>query len=109
MNRSEVLITGYAKHSQGLPGSELYDTIALGLLIDSDSGKILDVDCSLVTQIARDFVKRLVIDKNLNEIDTIEEAFNTRYYGAARKALILATRTCSEEFRRIRWGKETLD
>lgn len=109
MENSQILVTGYAKHTQGLSGSEIYDTIALGLVIDCDSGQIVDVDCSLVTQIARDFVKQLVIHKNINDVDAIEEAFNSRYYGAARKALILAIRVCSEKYRRICAGEQVID
>lgn len=97
----EILITGYAPLPQGMAASELYTTIALGLVVDRETGEILDVDCSLVTKIARDFVRQLVLHKNLNDLEAIEEAFNTRYFGSARKSLILAARTCSEKFRRI--------
>lgn len=101
MENREILITGYAKISQGLAASELYTTIALGLVVDRETGEILGVDCSMVTQIARDFVKQLLLHKNLNELEAIEEAFNTRYYGSARKALITAARICSEKYRGI--------
>jgi len=104
----EILITGYAKVPQGLAASELYTTIALGLLVDKNTGEILDVDCSLVTQIARDFVKQLIIHKNLNELDVIEEALNTRYFGSARKALILAVRACLDKYQAIGTEEENL-
>lgn len=109
MENREILITGYADVPQGNAASELYTTIALGLVVDRLTGEILDVDCSLVTQIARDFVKQLVLHKNLNELELIEEAFNTRYFGSARKALIMAVRICSEKFRRIGADDEILD
>lgn len=109
MENNEILITGYAKIPQGLAASELYTTIALGLLVDRNTGQILDVDCSLITQIARDFVKQLVLHKNLNELDEIEEAFNTRYFGSARKALILAARICQEKYRKIGTDEEVTD
>lgn len=109
MENSEILITGYAKIPQGLAVSDLYTTIALGLVVDRNTGEILDVDCSLVTQIARDFVKQLVLNKNLNELEVIEEAFNTRYFGSARKALILAVRICLEKYRKIGTDDEILD
>lgn len=109
MENREILITGYAKLPQGLAASEIYTTIVLGLVVDRETGEILDVDCSLVTQIARDFVKQLVMHKNLNDLDGIEEAFNTRYFGSARKALILAARICSEKYRGIGTGEDILD
>lgn len=101
MEAQEILITGYAKVPQGLAASELYTTIALGLLVNKSTGEILDVDCSLVTQIARDFVRQLIIHKNLNELDVIEEALNARYFGSARKALIMALRSCLEKYQGI--------
>lgn len=109
MDNREILITGYAKLPQGLPASDLYTTIALGLVVDRETGEILDVDCSLVTQIARDFVRQLILHKNLNEPDDLEEAFNARYFGSARKALILAARICAEKYRKIGTNEESLE
>lgn len=109
MDNREILITGYAKLPQGLPASDMYTTIALGLVVDRETGEILDVDCSMATQIARDFVKQLLQHQNINELEGIEEAFNTRYFGSARKSLILAVRACSEKYRKIGTEDETYE
>ena len=104
MDNEPILITGYAKLPQGIAASELYPAIALGLVVDPKTGEILDVDCSLATHSARDFVKQLILHRDLKELEEIEELFNSRYFGAARKSLILALRTCSEKFRSIDTG-----
>lgn len=104
MESEPILITGYAKLPQGVAVSEMYPAIALGLVVDPETGEILDVDCSLATQIARDFVKQLMLHRNLKDLEDIEELFNARYFGAARKSIILALRTCSEKFRSIHVG-----
>lgn len=101
MESQTILITGYAKLPQGIAATEIYPAIALGLVVDRETGEVLDVDCSLVTQIARDFVKDLILHRNLKESEEIEALFNARFFGSARKSLILALRTCSEKYRAL--------
>lgn len=101
MEHHELFITGYAKLPQGITATELYRVIAVGLIVDRQSGEILDADCSLVTRVARDFVKKLIIGKDLKEIEEIQREFSKKYYGSAKKALISALRTCNEKYNQI--------
>ena len=101
MERNEIFVTGYAKLPQGITAAELYSIIAVGMLVDRDTGVIGDVDCTLATEMGKNFVKRLVVGKNLNEVDAIDSEFNEFYFGSAKKALISAIRTCNEKFRQI--------
>jgi hypothetical protein len=101
MERNEIFITGYAKLPQGITAAELYSIIAVGMLVERDTGLINDVDCTLATEMAKNFVKSLIVGKSLNEIDSIDAEFNENYYGSAKKALISAIRTCNEKFRQI--------
>ncbi len=102
MERKEIFVTGYAKLPQGITAAELYSIIAVGMMIDRDTGLIADVDCTLATEMGKNFVKSLVIGKNLNEVDAIDAEFNLNYYGSAKKALISAIRTCNEKYRQIK-------
>jgi hypothetical protein len=101
MERNEIFVTGYAKLPQGITAAELYSIIAVGMLVDIETGVIADVDCTLATEMGKNFVKRLVVGKNLNEVEAIDSEFNEKYYGSAKKALISAIRTCNERFRQI--------
>ena len=105
LDTNEIFVTGYAKLPQGITATELYTVIAVGMLVDANTGDILDIDCSLVTSVARDFVKKLICGKNLNDLDEIEDLFNDKYHGSARKALISAFRTCSEKYIQYNKGK----
>ena len=98
MDTNEIFVTGYAKLPQGITATELYTVVAVGMLVDANTGVIIDVDCSLVTSVARNFVKKLVSGRNLNDLDKIEAVFNDKYHGSARKALISAFRTCHEKY-----------
>lgn len=102
MERKEIFVTGYAKLPQGITAAELYSIIAVGMMVDRDTGLIADVDCTLATEMGKNFVKNLVIGKNLNEVDAIDAEFNLNYYGSAKKALISAIRTCNEKYRQIK-------
>lgn len=99
--KNEVFVTGYAKLPQGITASELYTVICVGLLVDRESGVILDAECSLVTSLAKRVFKTLVVDQNIREIELIEKKFVDHYFGSAKKALISAMRTCHEKFSQI--------
>lgn len=98
MDSNDIFITGYAKLPQGITAKELYTVIAVGIVIEKKSGVILSSDCSLATQLARDFVSSLIVGSNLNDIEYLESKFKDRYHGSARKAIISALRTCSEKY-----------
>lgn len=98
MERNEIFISGYAKLPQGITATELYTVIAVGMVIDRDTGEIYEVDCTLSTEVAKNFVKKLVIGKNLNDIEAIENVFNERYFGSAKKALLSALRIANERY-----------
>ncbi len=106
MDTNEIFVTGYAKLPQGITATELYTVIAVGMLVDANTGVIIDIDCSLVTSVARNFVKKLMCSRNLNDLDTIEAIFNDKYHGSARKALISAFRTCNEKYLQYVKNKE---
>lgn len=99
--KNEVFVTGYAKLPQGITASELYTVICVGLLVDYNTGVILDAECSLVTSLAKRVFKSLVVDRDINDIDAIEKEFVDHYFGSAKKALISAMRTCHEKFNQI--------
>jgi hypothetical protein len=91
MESNEILITGYAKLPQGITAKELYSVIAVGVIVEKNSGVIIDSDCSLATQIAKDFVRSILVGCSLSDID----------YGSARKAIISAVKTCAEKYKQI--------
>ncbi len=101
METNEILITGYAKLPQGITAKELYSVIAVGLIVEKNSGVIIDSDCSLATALAKDFVKKILVGTNINDVEAIEKKFKKYYYGSARKAIISATKTCAEKYKQI--------
>jgi hypothetical protein len=109
LNENIIFVTGYAKLPQGITATELYTVIAVGLLLDKTTGIITDVDCSLVTTVARQFVKDLIVGKSILDFEAIEVAFTQRYHGSARKALLSALKIINEKYQNILKNKEIQD
>lgn len=109
MDSNDIFVTGYAKLPQGITATELYTVIAVGMLIDKPTGIIIDIDCSLVTDVARNFVKTLVKGQNINDLEVIEKSFTERYHGSARKALLSAFRIIQEKYFHILKNGTDLD
>jgi len=101
---NRIFISGYAKLPKGITASELYGVIVVGLLINRNTGEILDAEASLVTDVARTFFKNHLIGENINNIDFIEKTFRDCYFGSARKAIISALRTCYEKYSQVSEG-----
>ncbi len=101
MKNNLLCITGYAKLPANITASKMYKVVAVCAIINSDSGVIEDIDCSLVTATARNFVKKLIVGHNINDIDVIHKTFNQRYFGSAKKALMSALKIIQEKYQNI--------
>lgn len=101
MEPYEIFISGYAKLPTGTTAEELYKVIALGIIVDKNTGIILDADCSLVTTVAKLHVHKLLVGKNILNFEEIENEFKSRYYGPAKKALISAFKKCHIKYKQI--------
>lgn len=94
-----MFITGYAKLPEGITAKELYSVIGIGLIVDRDTGEILDADCSLVTRTGKEFFREIVVGKSLWELDKIAAILNEQYWGHARKPIISALKMCFEKYK----------
>lgn len=86
-----IFITGYAKLPTSITAEKLYKVIAIGVEIDPKTGIIVEADCTLATEVGRNFLKKLIKGYCLFDgIDSLIKIIETRYYGSARKAIITA-------------------
>jgi CheY-specific phosphatase CheX len=94
----EIFVTGYAKLPTNITASKMYEVIAVGLLIKSETGEILEAECTLSTQLANKFVSRMLVGKNINQMDEIENVIDISYFGSAKKAIKTAAQNCKKKF-----------
>lgn len=99
VNETTVLFSGYARLPSGTVSSELYGVMALVLLVDIQTGQIVEADCTLSTRLAERFVNQLLVGQNLNDNpEGLIRKINLVYQGSAKKALITALRTIIDKY-----------
>ncbi|MEG6586433.1 DUF3870 domain-containing protein [Dendrosporobacter sp. 1207_IL3150] len=95
-----VLFSGYAKLPTGITASELYKIIGVIVLVNMDTGKIVEADCTLATQLARKHVSAALVGHNLTDgPDQLSNLIDKIYQGNAKKAIITALRIIYDKYR----------
>nr|WP_297202092.1 DUF3870 domain-containing protein [Thermanaeromonas sp.] len=101
-----LLLTGYARLPSTITAYRLYEVIGIAVEVRPDDGEILDADCSLATSVARRFVRDIAVGYKLSDgIDGLVQEIERRYWGSARKAIIMAFRVIYEKFVARKQGK----
>ncbi len=101
MDNDKIFLTGYAKLPQGITAAELYKVVAVGMVVDKNTGEILEADVTLSTTTGRNFISKLLIGRKLTDIDEIEEAIKNNYFGSAKNAILMSIRKCYKRYVQI--------
>jgi len=97
--KKTLFIAGYAKLPSNITANNLYDVLACAVEVEKETGVIVDADCTLATELSRDFIKRLLKGYDLlNDFDTIISQIEERYHGNANKALITAIKKIKDKY-----------
>lgn len=100
MNPNLVLFSGYAKLPTGITASELYKMIGVIVLVNMDTGEIIEADCTLATQLACRHVSASLVGQHLTDgPDALAELIDKIYQGNAKKAIITALRIIYDKYR----------
>jgi hypothetical protein len=99
-----ILFSGYAKLPTGITASEIYKVIGVVLVIDEDSGIILEADCTLATAVARNHVSGILMGKSITNPDNLVRIVDKTYQGSAKKAVITAIRIIYDKYRSYKEG-----
>ncbi len=105
MEENNLLLTGYAKIPEGITLAELYSVIVLAMEVDGNTGEIIAADCTLMTDVARNVVKKILVGENIKDVKRIEEKFKVIYHGAVRKALMSACRICYTKYLKVLYDR----
>jgi hypothetical protein len=100
-----VLFSGYAKLPTGITASEIYKIIGVIVLVDMNTGEIIEADCTLATQLACKHVSGALIGHNLtNSPDHLVRLIDKIYQGSAKKAIITAIRIIYDKYHSYKEG-----
>ncbi|KUO76599.1 MAG: hypothetical protein APF77_16895 [Clostridia bacterium BRH_c25] len=97
--KNTIYITGIAKISSNDPISDMYDTFFIGIILDRNDGRIIDVTCNMVKDVTSDFIKSIMIGYNLmNDEENIIDEIRDRFHGIAQKAVIAALKDARNRY-----------
>lgn len=104
-NNNKVLFSGYAKLPTGITASEMYKVIGLVVVVNIDTGEILEADCTLATHVASKHVAMAIVGGSLqNGPEPLVNIIDQIYQGSAKKAIITSIRIICDKYRSYKDG-----
>lgn len=86
---STILVVGQAKPSREDAIYNLHGEFYISLVLEKDTGKILDVECNTILSVTKNFVASMFIGKSIKtDLDILEKEIKERYFALTQKPLI---------------------
>lgn len=105
-SNEKVLFSGYAKLPVGITAAEMYKVIGVIVVVDMKSGVIVKADCTLATELARQYIAQCLEGYNLsNGPDDLQLILDRQYQGSAKKAVATAVRIIYDKYRSFKNGE----
>lgn len=84
-----VYIISYAKLPSNVSAAVYVGHLGLGFIVNHQTGVIEDISCTLLTKVARNFLKNLIIGYNIHEnsIEPLIEKVKLLFHGNSQKAI----------------------
>lgn len=97
--RDTILVVGQAKPSREDAIYSLHGEFYISLVLERDSGKILNVECNTILSVTRDFVADIFIGKSLKtDLGILEQEIKNRYFAMTQKPLIACMKDASNRY-----------
>ena len=87
--KDTILVIGQAKPSKDDAIYNLHGEFYISLVLDKESGKIIDMDCNTILEVTKNFVASMLIGKSLkDDVAIMEKEIKERYFALTQKPLI---------------------
>ena len=84
-----ILVVGQAKPSKEDAIYNLHGEFYISLVLNRESGEILDMDCNTILEVTKNFVASMLIGKSLKtDFAILEKEIKNRYFALTQKPLI---------------------
>jgi hypothetical protein len=108
IQKGTVLISGYAKLPANTTSEAVYKTLVLVALVDMEFGTVVNAECSVITNVAKEFIARMIIGYNLNDgPDVLLSRFESMYFGQAKRAIETSLKMIFAKYAEIKGGNKT--
>ena len=94
-----VLFSGYARLPSNTTAQKLYEELVLVAVIDMNTGVVHNVECTMVTGLAKEFVGNLIIGYDMNKgVEELLATLEYKYQGHLKKALASSIKAIGTQY-----------
>lgn len=94
-----VLVTGYAKAPQGTSMYERHKYVGIVLEIHRETDVILDAEFTFVTELAKDYVRRLAVGYDLKKgIEPLLDHVKNHYFAPSQQSVLVALKVAYQRY-----------
>ena len=95
-----ILAAGMSRALNTALNSAESELLLLVLILDRDSGRILDAECNIILGINSDYIASLLVGRNFyQELDEIILSIQQQYFGPGQRALIVCLKDAYSKMR----------
>lgn len=98
---SSIFVTGEAKAPSNNPITSQFGLFYIAFVIDTDTHRILDAECSATLALTNTFVKRLFARECITDEGLLTERISNRYHGSSQRALLAAFHNAVTKYRSV--------
>lgn len=100
MEARKLCIIGNARTQQKNPITARFSHFFIVFIVEAESGRILDLDVTVMLKATGDFIKELFIGRSLADVDKeLIEAIRMTYLASSQKALQMAYMEAVKKYR----------
>lgn len=97
--KNTILVVGQAKPSREDAIYNLHGEFYISLVLERESGMILDVDCNTILSVTKNFVASMLIGKSIrDDVALLEKEIKERYFALTQKPLIACIKDAHNRF-----------
>lgn len=97
-----ILVVGGAKPSREDAIYNTHGEFYISLVLDRDTGEILDMGCNTIVGVTAEFARRMLVGRRLVEdLPAMETEIRERYFALTQKPLIAALKDAANRFRMV--------
>lgn len=101
-SKDTVLVVGGAKPSRDDAIYNTHGEFYISLVLERDTGRIVDLGCNTIVGVTSQFVKDMLVDHILpDDLPQLEAEIRTRYFALTQKPLIAALKDAANRFRTV--------
>jgi uncharacterized protein DUF3870 len=98
---ASIFVVGEAKAPSNNPITTRFGLFFVAFVIEPDTHRILDAECSATLALTKSFVRSLFVRECITDEGRLTEQITTRYHGSSQRALTAAFHNAVVKYRSI--------